>query len=71
VVAERDDELVGHLRAGGHVLVDERLVLKLAPLRRREEAPAATAGLPSQHHLSVLKPRPQPQVFVSSEEARQ
>ena len=47
--AERQDEVVRHGRAGGHVLEDERLVLKLLPLRRREQAPPA--AVPAQHHL--------------------
>jgi hypothetical protein len=67
--AERDDEVVRDGRAGGHVLVDERLVLQLLPLRRREQPPpAATTGVSAQHHPSLLlRARPRKKKLVAVE----
>jgi hypothetical protein len=50
---------VRHGRPRRHVFVDERLVLQLLPLRRREQPPpTATAAVPAQHHLPQTRTVP-------------
>ena len=53
--AEGEDEVGGDGSPGRHVLVDERLVLELLPLRRREQAPPRSAA---GHHRRRLSPHP-------------